>query len=454
MGNVLSAVLQLKAAETAQAQQASDNLTQAMQIFQNARQNAQANKLAQLQAAQQAKYQDATIANQGIDNARQREQLDLQKPLWQSQTEGNIVDNLIKKSNAEIAAKNQALLYEKYKKEQSGVQSPISSTINNIMQPQQQSVSQNPDVIGLPGMGGSALGVGQPPKPQQAPSAPTSPIEGLTMPPKFNTIENDNGVLKEIKLSDDQQKYNTVYDSWQKDGKLGKGDLTWLSNKFNQNKDINLSERKDQFDQKRIQAMGDDLDPDKNVRNAYGIAQIGLDRSNRLEGLLSRYPDMNLTKQETEEVAIGLNSMLQGSNISAQEQVKGLIPNTIRGNVAKMQEWLFNTPQGLNQQEIIKRMYSNIQREKEVFKLQVYDKARAKLAKYGDVEKNNPEAWANILQSRGIDPEEYKQWKDGGYKTKDIIERLNSKSNNDANAPFQVGQLYNGEKIKSVKRIK
>lgn len=447
MGNALQAVLQLKEQEQQAEQFKSQQITAAAEILQRAQQQAAANKLANLQLAQTGKYQDATIANQAIDNARQEKSLDLQKsqfdvqkPLWESQTNQNISDTIIKKANAESAAKTQALLYDKYKAENS----PVSPLVNNIINPKQQSVSQNPAAIGLPGMGGSALGVGQLQAPQQTPSAPASPIEGLTMPPKFKTVENDNGVLKEVKLTDDQQKYNTVYDAWQKDGELGKGDMNWLSNKFDQNKDVTLMERKDQFDQKRIQAMGDDLDPDKNVRNAYGIAQIGLDRSNRIEGLVSRYKDFNLTKQETEELAIGLNSLLQGSNQSAQKQVKELIPNTIRGNVAKMTEWLFNTPQGLNQQEIIKRLYSNVEREKEVFRLQIYDKAAAKLAKYGDVEKNNPEAWANILQSRGIDPEEYKQWQAGGYKKQDIIERLNKNSNTE-------GKTSTGLKYKVIK---
>lgn len=239
MGSALEAVLRLKEQEQQAQQFKSQQLTDAVNIFQRAREQAQQNQLQQLQFAQQQKYQDATINNQNIDNARQQQALDLQKsqfeiqkPLLQSQTDENIANTIIKKSNAESFAKNQALLYDKYRQEQST--STISSAINNIMQPKQQSVSQNLATIGLPGMGGSALGVGQPPAPQQAPSEPASPIEGLTMPPKFKTVENDNGVLKEVKLTDDQQKYNTVYDTWQKNGKLGKGDIAWLSKKFGQ----------------------------------------------------------------------------------------------------------------------------------------------------------------------------------------------------------------------------
>ena len=179
---------------------------------------------------------------------------------------------------------------------------------------------------------------------------------------------------------------------------------------------LTIETKEEQFKQKSLQKMGDDLDPSKNVRNPYGVAQLGLSRAERIEGLVSQYKDMNLDRRETEELAIGLNAMLQGSNVSAQQQVQSLVPQSVRGNVQKMSEWLFNEPQGLQQQKFVQRMFNDVKREKQVFQGQVLKFARAKIAKYSDIRKKYPEEWADIVKSFGIDPDKYDEWKKGGFK--------------------------------------
>lgn len=64
MANALDAVLQLRANEAARQQNEAQAISHAVDLFTQARQNAQENQFRQLQLAQQGKYQDATIANQ------------------------------------------------------------------------------------------------------------------------------------------------------------------------------------------------------------------------------------------------------------------------------------------------------------------------------------------------------------------------------------------------------
>lgn len=76
MANALDAVLQLRANEQARQQNEAQAISHAVDLFTQARQNAQANQLAQLQFAQNKKYQDAQLVNQAIDNSRQQKMLE------------------------------------------------------------------------------------------------------------------------------------------------------------------------------------------------------------------------------------------------------------------------------------------------------------------------------------------------------------------------------------------
>lgn len=167
---------------------------------------------------------------------------------------------------------------------------------------------------------------------------------------------------------------------------------------------------------KQFENLNNTLDWSKQVRSAYGVTAQGLHRAERLEGLVSRYKDMNLDTRETEELAIGLNSLLQGSNVSAQEQVKGLVPKSVIGNVQKFKEWLTNEPQGLQQQKFVERMMNDVRREKDVASAQLLRDARPKIAAFEHLEKADPSKWSDVLNSWGISPDAYKEWKKSGFK--------------------------------------
>lgn len=186
--------------------------------------------------------------------------------------------------------------------------------------------------------------------------------------------------------------------------------------------DISQGEKASQFGDKRLTALGDSLDPSKQRAGAFGVSKQAFDRAERLESLGKAFPDGNLRRQEIEEIAIGLNAMLSGSNTGAQEQVKSLMPDTIRGNVQKTIEWLTNNPTGAQQQAIVNRMMSSVAREKATAADQIKRTQFQRIGRYADLEKSNPDGFANTLQSQGIDPEEYHHWKAGGYKPMSAVQ--------------------------------
>ncbi|MDD5394942.1 MAG: hypothetical protein PHE17_18140 [Thiothrix sp.] len=179
----------------------------------------------------------------------------------------------------------------------------------------------------------------------------------------------------------------------------------------------NIYGRMQQVDQRlydRLTKLGTDIDPAATVRTAMGVSKLGFDRAERLQSLFYQFP--NLDRRQTEELAIGLNSLLQGANQSAQEQVKALVPQTMWGNAKKIVEWVTNNPTGLDQQNFTKRMGETIEREKQTFIKQIQRNQYARIAKYADVEKGMPDEFKNVLESNGIDYDDFQKWKNEGHK--------------------------------------
>lgn len=186
---------------------------------------------------------------------------------------------------------------------------------------------------------------------------------------------------------------------------------------------VTNKEHEGQFDKKRLTALGDALDASKQRAGAFGVSKQVFDRAERLQTLASAFQSGNLDSRQIEEMAIGLNAMLSGSNTGAQQQVKALVPSSIMGNAQKFKEWLVNEPQGTNQQAFVNRMLGSIEREKATADDQMKRTQFQRAMKYQDLEKSNPDEFYNALQSVGRDPEEYKSWKKGGFKSIDAVQK-------------------------------
>lgn len=78
MASALEAVLNLKAQEKAAEQQKSNEITQAVQLFQQARQQTVQNQLAQLEAAQRSKLIDAQVSNYASESDKRQQEINNQ----------------------------------------------------------------------------------------------------------------------------------------------------------------------------------------------------------------------------------------------------------------------------------------------------------------------------------------------------------------------------------------
>jgi hypothetical protein len=195
------------------------------------------------------------------------------------------------------------------------------------------------------------------------------------------------------------------------------------------NKDIQLGQKEDQRNSDRLSKMSKDLDPSAMVRGAFSVSKQVIDRADRLRTLddaVNAYQAGNADSRQIEELAIGMNSLLSGSNTGAQQQVAALVPKTAIGNASKMYEFLSGQPQGTNQQEFVKRMLGTIEREKQTAENQIKITRMSRIAQYNDVAEKDPIGFADVLRSWEIEPEEYAAWKKNGYKQPDVARQGNA----------------------------
>lgn len=196
-----------------------------------------------------------------------------------------------------------------------------------------------------------------------------------------------------------------------------------LADQFKAKSSPTLGLKDTQFKEKRLTQLGDALDPSKMRSGAFATSKVVYDRAERLQTLASAFKDGNLDSRQIEEMAIGLNSMLSGSNVGAQSQVAALVPKTISGNVQKFKEWLVNDPQGTNQQEFVKRMLGSIEREKSTADVQMKRTKFQRISRYKDVEQSDPEGFRQVLRDNGVEPEEWAKWKKEGSKAIDAVQK-------------------------------
>lgn len=179
---------------------------------------------------------------------------------------------------------------------------------------------------------------------------------------------------------------------------------------------VSLGEKQQQYTQKRLTAFGDALDPSKARAGAFGVSKQVYDRAERLQSLASAFPGGNMDSRQIEEMAVGLNAMLSGSNTGASTQVKALVPSSAMGDAMKLKEWLANDPQGTNQQAFVARMLGSVEREKATAADQITRTQMQRTTRFADLEKSVPDDFYNVMQSAGLDPADYKKWKTGGFK--------------------------------------
>jgi hypothetical protein len=219
----------------------------------------------------------------------------------------------------------------------------------------------------------------------------------------------DQNQLQHIGLDYDPTSFRSQYAMAAKH--MGQSSKDYLANQKTQT-DIG----KEKFEMgdivdKRVQALKEDLDPNKARGGNMAKAQSVLNAADRLEAIYKQFPDGNIPKNQGREVAIAYAALLQGGS-PAMETIKDVVPSSIAGDANAVASWLTNSPMGQDQQKFYQLLHESIGRERDVADAQVKTAQVQRLSGHRLLLNTNPEAAQSVLHAYGIEPENIR---DGKY---------------------------------------
>ena len=144
--------------------------------------------------------------------------------------------------------------------------------------------------------------------------------------------------------------------------------------------------------QSALEQFGNDFDPNKGRSGEIGRNMARLNAANRLLALAMdpTGAPRNLTPQQMPELAQGLASLISGGGTGAQSQIEHLTPQSLRGDWAKVAQWVTNEPQGTGQQAFVQNMIETAKREAEVALNAIQQAAMARIGKHQVLISRNP----------------------------------------------------------------
>lgn len=158
--------------------------------------------------------------------------------------------------------------------------------------------------------------------------------------------------------------------------------------------------KQDQKNSDRIDKVGKLITGEvASSRSAFGRAANTYANAEKVERLVAGMDPNEIDNRQIAEIARSLDYMLS----SGQPTVSGLkklLPVTVQGDAAKIQEYLMGIPKGAKQGEFVKRMMETIEREKSLAHEQMQRTQKKLLAPYSDL-KDDPR-FLEMLRLSGI----------------------------------------------------
>ena len=131
-----------------------------------------------------------------------------------------------------------------------------------------------------------------------------------------------------------------------------------------------------------------------------GKVQAVINSADRLNGLFSQFPDGNVPKGQTTELATAVAGMISGGSPQSQHQIDMMVPSTMKGNAADIASWFTGDPKGREQQAFIHQLQDTTNRELEIAKTQKKQWQLETLADWEHLRNSNPDRFARMVKAK------------------------------------------------------
>jgi hypothetical protein len=152
--------------------------------------------------------------------------------------------------------------------------------------------------------------------------------------------------------------------------------------------------------------FAEDVDPNRSRTGNFGKVQSTINAADRVDAIFKQFPDYNIPKSQTHELATAVAALIGGGNPQSQKQIDDIVPNSVNKTTEGIAAWLSNDPRGLNQQKFMRLMHETALREREVAEGQKREIINSRVPKWNQLYMENPAKYRAILQGQNIKPEE------------------------------------------------
>lgn len=168
--------------------------------------------------------------------------------------------------------------------------------------------------------------------------------------------------------------------------------------------DVRIGLSGDRLLWKKSQDMQKDLDPSRSSNTNMNRAAKVVDSADRLDGLFQQFPDYNVPKAQTEELATAVAGMISGGSPQSQQQINNIVPHSLQGDASGIASWFTGDPMGQEQQDFVHLLHDTEVRERAINQGIITRYQVSKLGAYHDVATQYPGIYGNITKAMGIDP--------------------------------------------------
>lgn len=197
-----------------------------------------------------------------------------------------------------------------------------------------------------------------------------------------------------------------------------------------------------------------DMNASKARAGALGDNQKRLNASERVLNLIDQVKG-NPNAMQTPELAQAVGSLISsGSGVVNQTQIEHLMPQSLKGNINKLEGFLTNNPRGLEQQEFIKSYLHTAERERDLITRQLAIAQAKSASGYIDYIRRNPEKARAKLEAQNIPEPMIQKILAGDFKGLDEAAPLSAPAmpkmptHDDSNAPASMPSLAPNEMLR------
>lgn len=158
--------------------------------------------------------------------------------------------------------------------------------------------------------------------------------------------------------------------------------------------DINLAKRFTEFGKDLNEGMA-------SSRSDYGKQQQLVSAADRVSqlGEQAKTQPGGLDKRQIHELAIATAGLVSSGGVAAQSTIESLVPHSMGGDAAGLEEWLLGSPQGAKQQAFVDRMLETADREKFLASEKIKGTKSGVLQMYSDLKDRDPERYNKLVQA-------------------------------------------------------